>query len=403
MNKRHQGAAEVSLTLTDSAIARLEPRDSAWIAWDDILTGFGVRVLPSGVKSFIVASDVLEDGRVRPDARIVLGCYDRMSAAKARRRAHKVLARVATEVSAARRGMPLLSQAFEAYIADGSRRKASTNAQYERVFRRHLADWAPRALDSFTWREVDARFGCLTKERGRVSADRAIGLMRAVFGRPCRQIEGLANPVDLWLARGGSFHGHARRAILSPAELLARWSIGIEAAVRNSATRDVLWFGMYTGMRLNWVLPMRWDIVDRKAGVVRFHRSGDRAPMELPVTGQMATILERRWSEQGQSGTGWVFPSRRSATGHLVSVSNHYAAIGRAGGSKFRYRSLRQCFVAVAECDLSIPHALTRRLIDPVPPEDEDRGYAPDWTVDRLREASQRIADRIESAKSGGT
>ena len=126
-------------------------------------------------------------------------------------------------------------------------------------------------------------------------------------------------------------------------------------------------------------------------------QSGDRAPMELPVTGQMATILERRWSEQGQSGTGWVFPSRRSATGHLVSVSNHYAAIGRAGGSKFRYRSLRQCFVAVAEWDLSIPHALTRRLIDPVPPEDEDRGYAPDWTVDRLREASQRIADRIES------
>ena len=37
-----------------SAKASLEPAGTPWIAWDDKLTGFGVRIQPSGVKSFIV-------------------------------------------------------------------------------------------------------------------------------------------------------------------------------------------------------------------------------------------------------------------------------------------------------------------------------------------------------------
>lgn len=46
--------AKVKLTLTERAVEALRPAARPWIAWDDRLTGFGVRVQPSGVKSFIV-------------------------------------------------------------------------------------------------------------------------------------------------------------------------------------------------------------------------------------------------------------------------------------------------------------------------------------------------------------
>ena len=46
--------AKVRLTLTKRTVEALELADKPWIAWDDRLTGFGVRVQPSGTKSFIV-------------------------------------------------------------------------------------------------------------------------------------------------------------------------------------------------------------------------------------------------------------------------------------------------------------------------------------------------------------
>ena len=35
------------LTLTKDSVEALEPGDKPWLAWDDQLTGFGVRVHPS--------------------------------------------------------------------------------------------------------------------------------------------------------------------------------------------------------------------------------------------------------------------------------------------------------------------------------------------------------------------
>ena len=39
------------LTLTKRAVEAMEPADKPWIAWDDKLTGFGIQVHPSGIKS----------------------------------------------------------------------------------------------------------------------------------------------------------------------------------------------------------------------------------------------------------------------------------------------------------------------------------------------------------------
>ena len=85
-----------------------------------------------------------------------------------------------------------------------------------------------------------------------------MSLLRSVYRRPCVDYEGLVNPVDLWLAGGGRFHPKPRRKIPSPAEVLPCWRRGIEAVVSNPALRDVFWFGMYTGMRLGEVLPLKW-------------------------------------------------------------------------------------------------------------------------------------------------
>ena len=39
------------------------------------------------------------------------------------------------------------------------------------------------------------------------------------------------------------------------------------------------------------------------------------------------------------------------------------------------------CFITVAERDLLLPRALTRRLVNHAPGSDVTEGYAADWTV----------------------
>ena len=164
----------------------------------------------------------------------------------------------------------------------------------------------------------------------------------------------------------------------------------------NPALRDVFWFGMYTGMRLGEVLPLRWERVNREALVFRVDQTKTGTPLELPITRQLAAIFDRRWDECGDPEGGWVFPSASSRTGYFVKLTYFHRRISEAGGAKFRYHGMRNCFITVAERELMLPHVLTKRLVNHAPPNDVTEGYAADWTIRQLREPGQRIADRIE-------
>ena len=210
-----------------------------------------------------------------------------------------------------------------------------------------------------------------------------------------------ATRLILWLAAGGRFHRKVRRKISSPAEVLPCWRAGIEAEVKTAMDRDAFRFGMYTGMRLNEVLPLRWERVDREGLVFRVDETKTGEPLELPITRQLGVILERRWEESGAPpGRLGVCNPSASRTGHIPNLERYYKRIGEAGGAKFWYHGLRNCFITVAERDLLLPRSLTKRLVNHARSDDITEGYAADWTIRQLREPAQRIADRIEALAS---
>ena len=234
--------------------------------------------------------------------------------------------------------------------------------------------------------------------------NRAVSLLRSVYRRPCVDLNGLRNPVDLWLAGGGKFHRKKRRKISAPTEVLPCWRAGIEAEVHNPAIRDALWFGLYTGMRREEVLTLRWERIDLAALTFRVEETKTGVPLELPITRQLAAILERRLAAVDDYPPGvrdWVFPSPTSATGHVQDIHHLYSRIGKAGSAKFWFHGLRNCFITVAERELMLPSSLTKRLVNHARPNDVTEGYAADWTVSQLRAPAQNIADRIEALLAG--
>ena len=397
--------ARVKLTLTKRTVDALKPEDKTWIAWDDRLTGFGCRVQPSGTKSFIVNYRAGDGGRKAPNKRVVIGRYGLVGPDEARRKARDMLGQVARGEDPAgeraeARGVPTLAEAFEAYVKANPKRKDKTVKAYRQILRGKLGDWVRRPLDAITRQDVEDRFNRITERHGWASGNQAMSMLRSVYRRPCVDHEGLRNPVDLWLAAGGRFNAKRRRRISGPAEVLPRWRAGIEAVVVNPALRDIFLVGLYTGMRRSEVVSLRWERVYLERRVLRVDETKNGEPLELPVTRQLAAILDRLRSDCGGQAApteGWLFPSPKKArSGHVADIARFYDGIGEAAGTRFWFHGLRNAFITVAERELMLPRSLTKRLVNHARPSDVTEGYAADWTVEQLREPAQRIADRID-------
>ena len=403
--------ASVKVTLNKRNVESLKSADKPFIAWDDKLTGFGLRVQPSGVRSYIVNYRAGTGGRKAANRRLVIGRHGRVTADQARRLAQETLGRVAAgDDPAAERSLgrtvPTLRRAFEEYLAAGPKRKESTVAVYRRTVYRYLGAWVDRTLDSIDRRDVEKCFLRLTREAGWVQANSAMKMLGVLYRRHCIDFQGLHNPVDQWRAAGGRPHRPRRRTIQPPAEVLPRWHRGIETVVHNPVARDAIRFGLYAGMRRAEVFGLEWARIDLDRMTFRVEETKTGEPLELPVTRQLVAILQNRFADRDgfpERSRGWVFPSETSKLGHMNSGMQYLNdRISEAGGARFWFHALRNCFITVATRDLMLPMSLTKRLVNHAKPQDVTEGYAADWTMEQLRTAAQRVADRIDELIRAG-
>src|SRR5262249_42602754 len=120
----------------------LEPRAQEYFRWDPDLAGFGLRVQPSGAKSYIVKYRA-GAGRNAPTRRVTLGSVGKITPDQARTLAKKMLGAVAqgadpavdraTEKSSGT--VRELAELFQTEY-DDAKRKTSTAALYRDILKR---------------------------------------------------------------------------------------------------------------------------------------------------------------------------------------------------------------------------------------------------------------------------
>ena len=81
----------LKMTLTARTADVLQPRDRPNSAWDHWLSGFGVRVHPSGLRSYFVNYRAGDRGRRARNRSIVLGRHGMITADQVHRRARVIL------------------------------------------------------------------------------------------------------------------------------------------------------------------------------------------------------------------------------------------------------------------------------------------------------------------------
>ena len=187
--------------LTKRRIEALPIKDKDYFVWDTEVSGFGVRVLPSGAKTYQV--QYRKGGRTR---RVGVGRHGTLTAEEARRRARELLGDVArgenpAEMIAQHRRAPtiaaLCDRFFEGHVRE--RCKPSTQSEYRRAIDLFIAP----AIGSFKVVDVERRDITALHEAHRdkpYQANRTLGVLSKIFNlaevwglrpdgsNPCRHV-----------------------------------------------------------------------------------------------------------------------------------------------------------------------------------------------------------------------
>ncbi len=173
--------------LTKTEIDKAQPGDARYTLWDDEVRGFGVRVFPSGQKSFVV--EYRPGARGVAKKRVTIGVYGRdLTPDAARKLAREMLAdiRRGDDPAASRRrsrAMPTFRDFAEEYLREGKALGLSPNTitNYGVWLRLHaIPVLGGTRLDSVQPADVRRLHRAIGKTKP-VTANRVVVAVRAVF------------------------------------------------------------------------------------------------------------------------------------------------------------------------------------------------------------------------------
>ncbi len=330
-------AARERMKLTDAAVARLRPREREYTVWDIRAAGLGVRVRPTGGRSWILLLDI--SGRTK---RISLGPVGVKSLEEVRRECHARRANPEPETkTGAARPIPL----FRDFVA-GPWKEA------------HLDRYKPSGRRTVSWlvrRQFLPAFG--SKPLDRISPAH----VRRWFDRYSRTAPGGANRALDVLRQIMNFAaacGHAgtdptrgieRNRRLALTRFLSREEVARLHGVLDAQTRkgsrqqaDIVRLLLLTGCRKGEITGLRWSEVPDGMLALADSKTG---PRTVPLSNRARVILNR----QPHTSSPFVFPSPLDpARPRGLDFRFWYRVRGEAGIEDCRLHDLRHTMASHA-------------------------------------------------------
>ena len=339
-----------TLTLTGRAVDALGAADRDVIFWDRELAGFGVRVYPSGRKVYVVQSRAGGGPR-----RVTLGTHGEITATQARLRAAQVIDRIKRgeepAVPPPRSGTTVADLAeryMSAHVAQ------NCNAHTAGIYRGSLENHILPALGMMPLAMVESAHVTALHYNLRETpraANRALSVLSKMFtlaaawgmvadgANPCRAVRKYREKKrERFLSRA-----EYRRLGQALAEAEAEAAAGADGAVSPYAIA-ALRLLMLTGCRLNEILTLRWDDVDRTAGEFRL-RDGKTGARMVPLTPTAEAVLA---GIERVPANPWIIAGKQPGT-HLATITAEwYRLRARAGLDDVRIHDLRHSYASRA-------------------------------------------------------
>ena len=328
--------------LTKRRIDALAPQARDYFEWDAEVSGFGVRVLPSGVKSYLV--QYRAGGRTR---RVSIGKHGTLTVDAARKRARDLLGRVAKGDDPARRiavhrRAPTVAALCERFLKDhvAERCKPTTQGEY----RRAVDLFVKPAMGAFKLVDVTradvARLHHAHRDKP-YQANRTLGVLSKMFN--LAEVWGLRPDGSNPCRHVPKYPEKKRERFLSDAELSRLVATLAECEAEGSETPFVVAafrLLILTGCRLGEVQTLRWEHV--KGGVIELPDSKTGA-RRIPLNAQARAVLD---ALPRAPGAAFVIAGA-TPDGHVTDLQKPWRRIrARAGLDGVRIHDLRHTYAS---------------------------------------------------------
>ncbi len=350
-------AGKSRMRLTDAAIARLRPEGREFTVWDTRTPGLGVRVRPTGGKSFILLSKT--DGRSR---RTSLGAAASRSVDAVRMRCHALIAERASGQTR-KPEAPLFRDFVAGAWTDAHfpKYKPSTRKRAGAALANQLLPaFGATPLDRITRAQVLDWFDAYS--RGAPGgANRTLQLLRQIlnFAIACGHLG--ANP-----ARAIAPNRRTPLTRFLSREEVRRLHRALDRhAMRSASARqqaDIIRLLLLTGCRRNEVLALRWSEVHPDALALEDSKTG---PRRVPLSARAQAIIAR----QPRGESPFVFPSPRDIARPRTTDLALWNTVRReAGIEDVRLHDLRHSVASVAVMH-GVPVPVVSRLLGHTNPQ----------------------------------
>ena len=382
--------------ITKKRVESIKPSDRDVLEWDDELRGFGVRIKPSGVRSYIIQYR----NRFGRSRRLTIGTHGRLTAVEARKEARLLLSEVdrggdpAADRVNARHALKFAEFA-ERYMTDyvpGKKKPSTLETDRINLQRHILPALGTLPVAAITRADVVRLHQEMKNTPG--AANRTLDLLSHMLNvaenwglrpdgtNPCRHVERY-KPVK-------------RERYLSSDELARLGHALTEAESTGTERRDAvaaMRLLILTGCRRSEILTLRWEHVDFESGCLRLPGSKTGAKI-IHLNAPALEVLNGLTPKP----SGWVITGAKEGA-HLVNLKKPWYRIRKkAGLDDVRLHDLRHSFASVGVSGgLSLP--IIGALLGHSQPATTAR-YA-HLAADPLKQATDMIGERIAAAMKG--